>query len=50
MNDEALYNNLEKATKSLDELLVNFKEQPKRYVHFSVFGRKNRPADDDAEE
>ncbi|MFW6327264.1 MAG: MlaD family protein [Bacteroidota bacterium] len=42
INNDTLYNNLDDATKSLDLLLKDLKENPKRYVHFSVFGRKNR--------
>lgn len=41
INDENLYNNLEDASKSLDNLIIDVKENPKRYVHFSVFGRKS---------
>ncbi|MCS7073392.1 MAG: hypothetical protein NZ108_02885, partial [Bacteroidia bacterium] len=44
MKDEALYNNLTASAKSLDNLLIEFKEHPKRFVHFSVFGRKDKPA------
>lgn len=40
VNDEELYNNLEDASKSLDNLIIDVKENPKRYIHFSVFGRK----------
>jgi len=40
LKDEELYNNLEDASKSLDNLIIDVKENPKRYVHFSVFGRK----------
>ena len=28
--------------KNLDLLLIDFKENPKRYVHFSVFGKKDK--------
>ncbi|MFI3302448.1 MAG: MlaD family protein [Rikenellaceae bacterium] len=42
MNDERLYNNLATATASLDSLLMDFKENPKRYVHFSLFGSKEK--------
>jgi len=41
INDNNLYNNLEDASKSLDNLIIDVKENPKRYVHFSVFGRKS---------
>lgn len=39
-NDEALYNNLEKSAKQLELLLQDFRLNPKRYVHFSIFGKK----------
>jgi len=42
MNDPALYNNLNTTVKSADTLLNNLREHPKRYVHFSVFGKKDR--------
>lgn len=37
-----LYNNLEKTTSSLNELLSDFKENPDRYIQFSVFGKKTK--------
>lgn len=40
MKDEALYNNLEASSKQLELLLQDFRLNPKRYVHFSVFGKK----------
>lgn len=40
MNDRELYNNLNNTSKSLDELLKDFKENPNRYVQFSIFGKK----------
>lgn len=43
INDPTVYNNLEKATNQLDELLQDVKLNPKRYVHFSIFGKKARP-------
>ncbi len=42
VNDDQLYQNLEGASKELEELLNDIKTNPKRYVHFSVFGKKNR--------
>ena len=42
MRDDKLYRNLETASADLDSLLVNIKAHPKRYVHFSVFGRKDK--------
>ena len=38
LNDSTLYNNLTATTASSNDLLVDFKANPKRYVHFSVFG------------
>lgn len=40
MNDPALYNNLNATMISVDSLLTNLKAHPKRYVHFSLFGKK----------
>lgn len=42
INDEELYNNLLAATASLDSLLVDVKANPSRYVHVSVFGKKDK--------
>ncbi len=39
LKDEKVYNNLDRATKQLEELLQDIKLNPKRYVHFSVFGK-----------
>jgi phospholipid/cholesterol/gamma-HCH transport system substrate-binding protein len=38
LHDSTLYNNLTATTASSNDLLVDFKANPKRYVHFSVFG------------
>ncbi|WKN45561.1 MlaD family protein [Tunicatimonas pelagia] len=38
LNDDSLYTNLNSTARDLDLLLVDFRENPKRYVHFSVFG------------
>ena len=40
MKEEGLYSNLENASKELEELLREMKEHPKRFVHFSLFGKK----------
>jgi phospholipid/cholesterol/gamma-HCH transport system substrate-binding protein len=40
VNDKGLYNNLDSTATSLDALLKDMKDNPKRYVHFSVFGKK----------
>jgi phospholipid/cholesterol/gamma-HCH transport system substrate-binding protein len=42
INDDNLYKNLEAASKELEELLRDLKENPKRYVHISVFGKKEK--------
>ena len=42
MNDETLYNNLTTTVLSADSLLNNLREHPKRYVHFSLFGKKDK--------
>lgn len=42
LNDEQLYNNLNNASKNLDALMIDLKANPKRYVHFSVFGGGNK--------
>lgn len=43
-SDEALYSNVNKTTASLEKLLTDLRENPKRYVHFSLFGKKDKPA------
>ena len=45
MKDDAVYNNLEGATKQLEQLLEDMKLNPKRYVHFSLFGKKAKQYD-----
>ena len=42
MNDASLYNNLNTTMKSADSLLVNLRQHTKRYVHFSLFGKKDK--------
>lgn len=42
MRDPNLYYNLNATVKSADSLLIDLKAHPKRYVHFSVFGRKDK--------
>ena len=41
MRDPTLYRNLTSTTASADSLLIDLREHPKRYVHFSLFGRKD---------
>ena len=42
VNNDSLYLNLKNVTKSLDLLLNDLREHPKRYVHFSLFGKKEK--------
>ncbi|WP_300725005.1 MlaD family protein [uncultured Bacteroides sp.] len=42
LNDSALYNNLNATSINAAKLLEDLKEHPKRYVHFSVFGKKDK--------
>ena len=42
LHDPALYNNLTHTMSSADSLLTDLKASPKRYVHFSLFGRKDK--------
>ena len=44
ITNDTLYNNLTSSIESLDLLLKDLKANPKRYVHFSIFGKKNQPA------
>jgi len=45
VNDKALYNNLNQTAIDLDKLMVDLQKNPKRYVHFSVWGRKQKDED-----
>jgi len=40
MRDPGLYNNLNATMSHADSLMIDLKAHPKRYVHFSVFGKK----------
>ena len=42
MKDDKLYNNLEKSTSELAELIEDIKNNPKRYVNFSILGGTNK--------
>ncbi len=42
MNDASLYHNLNSTMMSADSLLINLRQHPKRYVHFSLFGKKDK--------
>lgn len=42
MNDSSLYVNLNKSAADLDLLLIDMQENPKKYVHFSLWGGKDK--------
>ena len=42
MRDPSLYLNLSNTMRSADSLLIDLKAHPKRYVHFSLFGKKDK--------
>jgi phospholipid/cholesterol/gamma-HCH transport system substrate-binding protein len=46
LTNDSLYTGLNRTIVDLDKLLIDFRTQPKRYIHFSVFGKKdpNAPA------
>lgn len=43
IKNDSLFNNLNDASKSIDLLLEDIRLNPNRYIHFSVFGKKNKP-------
>lgn len=42
MRDASLYNHLSATAADADSLMRDLKQHPKRYVHFSVFGKKDK--------
>ncbi|MCF8258288.1 MAG: MlaD family protein [Flavobacteriales bacterium] len=42
LKDDSVYNNLTAATDNLDKLFIDIKARPSRYVHVSLFGKKNK--------
>ena len=42
MREKKLYNNLTETAARADSLLTDLKAHPKRYVHFSIFGKKDK--------
>jgi len=42
LNDKQLYQHVDSTIVSLDKLVVDLKANPKRYVHFSLFGNKDK--------
>jgi phospholipid/cholesterol/gamma-HCH transport system substrate-binding protein len=43
LTNDSVYTNLNNSLESLNDLLKDMKANPKRYVHFSLFGKKNIP-------
>ncbi len=42
VNNDSLYSNLTSASKNLDKLIIDLNQHPSRYVHLSVFGKKDK--------
>ena len=42
MRDPDLYRNLSSTMSHTDSLIMDLKQHPKRYVHFSIFGKKDK--------
>jgi len=42
LNNKDLYINLSNTASSADKLLIDLQKNPKRYVHFSLFGSKTK--------
>lgn len=40
--NDSLYNNLNKTSEDLDKLMKDLRINPERYIHFSVFGRREK--------
>ena len=45
LTNDSLYTNLNNSLGSLNLLLEDVKNNPKKYVHFSLFGKKNIPSE-----
>ncbi|MBO4806145.1 MAG: MCE family protein [Paludibacteraceae bacterium] len=46
LNDRSLYDNLNNTAGSANNLLVDLKTNPRRYVHFSMFGKSDKKEKD----
>jgi len=42
VNNDSLYKQLKNSSENLNNLLIDMKAHPKRYVHFSIFGKKDK--------
>ena len=47
--EDDLINSLDEASKNINLLIKDLRLNPKRYVHFSLFGKKNVPYKEDQE-
>ena len=43
INDDAFYNNLEKSSEEMNQLIEDIKNNPSRYVNFSILGGAKKP-------
>jgi phospholipid/cholesterol/gamma-HCH transport system substrate-binding protein len=48
MKNDSVYLHLNRTMADLDRLFINLKDDPKRYVHFSLFGKKEKKAKADS--
>lgn len=48
MKNDSVYMHLNRTMADLDRLFINLKDDPKRYVHFSLFGKKDKKAKADS--
>lgn len=46
LKDNSLYNRLDEVSNSMNVLIKDLKQNPKRYVHFSIFGKKEKSKDE----
>lgn len=46
IKNDSLYYHVNASTEALEALLKDLKAHPKRYVHFSLFGRKEKPTNE----
>jgi phospholipid/cholesterol/gamma-HCH transport system substrate-binding protein len=42
LNDDLIYQNLGNTLKSLDELVIDIRENPKKYINVTIFGKKEK--------
>ena len=50
MKDENMYDNINKTMTHVDALILDLKQNPNKYVHFSVFGKKEKKESSKTEE